>query len=371
VDRIRGEGGRARLPVLLGVALAAAITLAAYRGVMSLSRSGAAISSTKRPPTQVPTTRVSASSQQAPHSLLAPGFIPASVSFFDGKRGLVAGRISEEAGPFPGCDQGCRGLIGITADGGHTWKVIWRGPWAFDDLTTFGDRFAWATLGGCGSGSRCSRPVVFMSSDGGANWRAISDANVARFSFVSPLEGWGIEPHTDFEPRPLLRTDDGGRTWRHLPDPCPKGLYLQDLSFVSGRHGWVLCDGEPSAGQQSKAILETTDGGRVWHTRSAVVFPPDPKVVGKELPSSGYGEGIVFLPDGHGWLWMSREYSYRTTDGGRAWKPMEGIADPDVREPVAIWFGSASSGFVLLGDSELDTTLLHTVDGGVHWDRIF
>ena len=90
--------------------------------------------------------------------ILARAFVPTSMALFDDRHGLIAGHIEEEAGSLLGCPPGCRGLIGVTRDGGQSWKVSYKGPRAIADVTTFGDRLAWATIADCdGVPRQCTR----------------------------------------------------------------------------------------------------------------------------------------------------------------------------------------------------------------------
>ena len=370
---LREARRRVGLTIVLAVGLVAAIGGGAFAGIHQLISAGPERPGHRSPlPSHPGPGTVSFPTAPSPGTLLGPGFVPSSMAFFDPRHGLVAGGIGEGASPEPG-PVAFPGLVGATADGGRTWKVTLRTDWALDDVTTFGDRFAWTTLGGCGSGTRCSQPVVFASEDAGLTWSAVSHDNLARLSFVSPKDGWAIRTQSNAAPAPLAVTSDGGATWTDAGNPCPHGTLLQDVRFASRSQGWVLCTGEPGAGNQFKAVLESSDGGRTWHETSGVLFRLGKRVtMGTGLPSSGYALGIFFLANGHGWLWMSREYSYVTEDGGRSWRPMKAVSAPEVRYPLSIWFTAPPEGLVLLWDGERNAySLLRTSNGGASWQRVF
>ncbi len=369
---------RVGLTILFGLVAIAAIGAGGFATVRTLAGAGPQ-NPGHRSPTPglsaklVPTPPASMPAPSPSPRFLARAFVPTSMALFDDRHGLIAGHIEEEAGSLLGCPPGCRGLIGVTRDGGQSWKVSYKGPRAIADVTTFGDRLAWATIADCdGVLRQCTGAGILHSEDGGLTWKVIGNAGVFSPSFVSPLDGWAIRASRDVAPRKLVGSFDGGATWRDTFDPCPRSVVLQSVRFVTPRHGWVLCGGEPGAGQQAKAVLETIDGGAIWRMASAALVAPKLQLVVGGLGGSGYGHGIFFLPDGHGWLWMGREYSYFTADGGRSWKPMGDITAPDVREPVGACFTSDSSGFVLLWDSARGGySLLHTGDGGVRWEQVF
>ncbi len=64
----------------------------------------------------------------------------------------------------------------------------------------------------------------------------------------------------------LLRTTDGGRTWRRFPMPTGG-----PVEFISPATGWLTSDGQPGTYAVEK-IYVTEDGGRSW--RSETATPP-------------------------------------------------------------------------------------------------
>ena len=63
----------------------------------------------------------------------------------------------------------------------------------------------------------------------------------------------------------VLRTTDGGRTWKDVSPPGSAGLLFRDVEAQSAWRASVLSIGEGDASR----IYTTTDGGRSWRTRSS------------------------------------------------------------------------------------------------------
>ena len=157
--------------------------------------------------------------------------------------------------------------IFATADGGQTW--IDTGVTAnVLDLATVGE-VVWAITGCDPRFSSC--PVSFLVWDGTAHrWNPMRHQppvtsgplhlipTSARRAFV--VQG------TQFDTR-LVQTDDGGVTWSTLATPCPHGIGL-NVATLDGAHLWMVCSGEPGAGNQEKAVFTSSDGGGTWSLRA-------------------------------------------------------------------------------------------------------
>jgi photosystem II stability/assembly factor-like uncharacterized protein len=166
----------------------------------------------------------------------------------------------------------------------------------------------------------------------------------------------------------LLKTTDNGRTWRRIGNPCRNGwggyAWAASVSFVSVKHGWLVCTGQPGAGNQSKAVYETVDGGKRWRRIVNVYFEPRGLRDGG-LARHGYANGISFDGSGHGLLWQDGEQSYLTRNGGRAWRPISATS-ADVRIGTSGSLVSERVAFLLVQAQDRHE-LLKTSDGGRRW----
>lgn len=278
------------------------------------------------------------SGKPTPVPLSPPGFIPASIAFWDLSRGLIAGT--------DGCPQQCTGVIKATRDGGRTWQEVYRGATRVSSLSVAAGQLGWAQSATCGEAD--CRYTLLHTRDGGETWAA-SDQPVRFPSFADADHGWAVSDVG------LVATQDGGRSWQTVTSPCRNPTHeVRAVHRLSPLRGWVGCVGQPGAGQQLKAVYTTADGGRTWQAAT------DPG-------GGGYLGGLFFLPDGRGWLWETRGPTLATADGGKTWQPMA-ITRAEVVEAYSLWFASPRAGFALLRDNEARIwSLVTTTDGGRHW----
>jgi hypothetical protein len=287
--------------------------------------------------------------------------VPTSIAFWTPERGVLA---SVAYGPSSRLE----GQLAVTNDGGRTWNTRWRGGevWAVAVVPNTDE--AWASIP-AGNGCLDCPPDLLKSEDGGRSWRRAA-RGLSIPSFASPQAGYALRSR-QADAGPLLRTADGGRTWHRVPSPCKRGwaghAWSASVSFVSAEHGWLLCTGQPGAGNQAKAIYETTSAGSHWKRLVNVQFEPGNLRAGG-LSGFGYPGGISFAPGGRGLLWEGRGPTYLTTNKGRTWKPVS-VTSPEIRTGQSGWQVSRRLAYLLVQDSgrRLDYELLRTVNQGRRW----
>jgi len=210
---------------------------------------------------------------------------------------------------------------------------------------------------------------LLHSRDRGLTWQH-AKRGLSLPSFPTSRVGFALRSR-QADAGPLMRTLNGGRTWRRVRSPCHKGwgghAWAAAVSFASPRHGWLLCTGQPSAGSQSKAVYMTTTSGASWKRLVNVHFEPG-RIRSGGLLWQGYPRGISFTPSGRGILWAARDNTYRTQDGGRSWARLS-VTSPEEREGLSASLVSNRVGYLLLQDSgrRNDWELLRTNDGGRSW----
>ncbi|ORT54131.1 oxidoreductase [Streptomyces sp. CB03238] len=160
----------------------------------------------------------------------------------------------------------------------------------------------------------------------------------------------------------VLRTSDGGRSWRNVSPPGAGELEFRDIEAFDGRRAVVLAIGEGEASR----IFRTDDGGASW-TES--FRNTDPRA---------FYDCVTFFDSRHG-LAMSDpvDGKYRilsTGDGGRTWREL-----PDTGMPAALpgEAAFAASGQCLVAAGPTDVWLatgggatarvLHSADCGLNW----
>jgi photosystem II stability/assembly factor-like uncharacterized protein len=291
---------------------------------------------------------------------------PVSVAFWDRDHGLAA---------FVRYGPGNRseGHVAVTADGGKTWTIRWRGADVSGVATVPETDVGWAVVSPRPLCRVCPGKLI-RTEDGGRTWHVVGTAPwISRPSFPSPRVGFAMSSK-QADAGDLMKTVDAGRTWRRVGSPCAKGwggyAWGAALSFVSPSRGWLLCTGQPGAGSQSKALYVTSDGGRQWRRLLNAHFERGRIRLGG-LQGSGYAHGISFARSGLGLLWGSRGYSLWTADGGRHWHPVSATS-PEVREGWTGWVVSDRIAYLLVHDtgSRRAQKLLRTADAGRTWKLV-
>jgi hypothetical protein len=168
-----------------------------------------------------------------------------------------------------------------TVDGGATWKPqAVPEPAAVVALQFIDAQHGW--IAGMGGGNECwanlhpdCSEVLLRTDDGGATWRKapLAGGNFTAMRFIGPREGWamafnGCGPCND-NPNVLLHTDDGGATWlQGVVDDEPMGGAAGIMLPAGARTAWVF---------NPLDAKRTTDAGETW-TDVANPCPPTTEV---------------------------------------------------------------------------------------------
>jgi photosystem II stability/assembly factor-like uncharacterized protein len=175
------------------------------------------------------------------------------------------------------------------------------------------------------SSSPCATWIAW-SADGGGTWRQAVIANSEHESY-----GHGGEVGTLGDPSDayviagghLYVTTDAGGTWVTRTQPCGS-LDFPDYVHLSATEGaspsvWAACGGQPSAGNEEKAVYLSADDGLSWSLRSAASMGNGEVNKGK-LPGYGYIGPIDALSPTRAYMALGRLGVVFSTDGGRTWQ---------------------------------------------------
>ncbi len=254
-----------------------------------------------------------------------------AIAFWDMRRGLFA--------------RG--GTVSLTTNGGRTFRVVLRTR-RVTGMQTFGRGGAILDLDNGRS---------FRSLDGGLRWARFRHRFDA--DFLTAEIGMGYRAGQFEFVKGLVSTRDGGKSWQPLSSPCPRfASFSAAVELVTPTLGWIVCAGQPGAGQQLKAVYRTSDGGGTWRRLSGA------------LSGSGYVYGASFARDGFGLIWEGRGTLYVTRDGGSRWTAKPRVAKPELDFGAGGVALSGGRGLVLLWRGDRSERLFATRNFGHSWQLV-
>ena len=195
-----------------------------------------------------------------------------------------------------------------STDGGAAWEEVLPGKLAgYQDLYCHGQE-CWVMCGGY---------PAFHSHDGGRTWEQINFGGLLQSAFriAIPADlptpgGFTVYVAGNFgKARRLIRSDDGGSTWRLLPLPEAEAYFRYVPFFATSHLGWL--------GGPGGTVLRTDDGGESW---TSCPLPTTQEVMSLWFDQNGRGFAAVNNTD----FTHAREALYETADGGRHWTPVLG-----------------------------------------------
>ena len=188
----------------------------------------------------------------------------------------------------------------------------------------------------------------------GPSWRVLDTGSTAQFrglSAVSSQVAWASGTGGT-----VLRTTDGGRSWRSVGPPGTADLQFRDIEALDARHAAILSIGE---GEQSR-IYVTRNGGVSWTETFRNTEP------------AAFYDCLAFFDPLHG-IALSDPVNGKfriasTSDGGASW-----TVAPDAGMPPALpgEFAFAASGTCLVTASTLSHTSAWFATGGSTSARVF
>lgn len=233
----------------------------------------------------------------------------------------------------------------VTAAGDGTW--YWQNPKPFgDELDAVAmidaDR-AWAV----GYGG-----ILVRTADGGATWRRVGlpvDAVLTDIEFTDANHGWVVGAI----PPVIMATSNGGATWR-----------VQWRGAATSQWWWYSVAGR-GAVAKARAMLAASRRTRVRNKAAgkAEIGRVARAVAGRDLGARPEMPYTASFRDAlHGWVGGELGFLMQTVDGGRTW------VRRDTKTALGLYsiqFPSASVGYI----STQTDAVLKTVDGGRTWTR--
>ncbi|MDQ3245944.1 MAG: hypothetical protein M3Q52_03440 [Pseudomonadota bacterium] len=159
-------------------------------------------------------------------------------------------------------------------------------------------------------------------------------------------------------PAKLLRSVDGGESWNFIDLSDHAGMIL-DVKFVDAETGFVFAGSDKDIQQSEALILKTSDGGKSWRE----VYRSGRKLENSWKGSfvdgrTGYATVQTYDPQ------RAQQVVVKTVDGGEHWAEVPLVVDAKARQfgigfasPAIGWVGTAAGGF-------------ETRDGGASWTKV-
>jgi photosystem II stability/assembly factor-like uncharacterized protein len=233
-------------------------------------------------------------------------------------------------------------------------------------VSAVSDRVAWAS----GSAGTVLRTV-----DGGATWRRDSVPGASALDFrdvhaVSDRVAYVVSAgEAEKGLARIYKTTDAGRSWTLQYADSTPGMFFDAIAFWDADHGVAVSD--PVAGRF--VVVRTDDGGRTWTRVPPAGIPP---VAAGEAAFAAGGTCLTVAPGGHAWFGTggtSGSRVYHSADGGRTWT----VADAPVQAGnessgiFAVAFRDALHGAAVGGDyrkaREGERVAAYSADGGRTW----
>lgn len=103
-----------------------------------------------------------------------------------------------------------------------------------------------------------------LTTDGGRHWQWIKVPDHDSMDWRS-LQAFSSQQALLLNagsPAHIMRTTDGGKTWKKVYEDTTKGIFFDDIVFLDDNRGWAI--GDPIPPDAKFALINTYDGGKTW-----------------------------------------------------------------------------------------------------------
>ena len=259
---------------------------------------------------------------------------------------------------------GSEGIYGYTKDGGRSW---YTDSLRWDTLKPHFRSIA-VTADAVYLLSIASPALLFRSTDEGKSWLNVyREDDPAAFydamTFWDAQNGIAMGDPTD-GCLSVIRTRDGGRTWRKLscdvlpPAADGEAAFAASNSNVTvfGDHAWIVSGGADAR------VFHTTDRGESWDVFETPIVSGGQMTGIYTVDFADAQRGIIFGGD---WNDKTRNTQNKavTTDGGRTWQLVADGQTPGYRSCVQ--YAPGTNGQLILAVGIPGTS--YSLNGGQSW----
>lgn len=236
---------------------------------------------------------------------------------------------------------------------------------------------------------------LYITQDNGETWTNISPAASLQFAetpeygrdifFLDPNHGFIIRNPKGSEDTIMLRTTDGGATWKVTS--FPENNVVSAMYFTDPAHGWMLSETDGSFLEGRYSLYATEDGGLSFENptgldngfelRISSSTAPRPS----DEPISDDNLSITFTSVQHGFIGDTQEgypRLFMTEDGGLTWEEngqffnrnKYSTCESFTMGTISFFSENKQEGWVPIGCSRGDTTKYNgyfTEDAGHTW----
>lgn len=252
---------------------------------------------------------------------------------------------------------GSKGWVGITTDGGGNWKMLQvNGYEKYDFRSLHAFSSTTAIIANAGAPA-----YILRTEDAGTTWSLIYK-NEDTAAFFDGTDFWdnkeGIIYGDPLKGRMMLmRTSDGGKTWKELPGPV---LARGEASFAASGTT-IRCMGKSkvviATGGKVSRLWISEDKGNSWKSRKTPILQGESS---QGIFSMVFvGDDAIIVGGDYKNDSLRKDHVFYTHNGGRHWKK-PATSTGGYRECVA-W--SSSKIFIAVGPGGMDIT----DDGGKTW----
>ncbi|MEI6880073.1 MAG: YCF48-related protein [Bacteroidota bacterium] len=234
---------------------------------------------------------------------------------------------------------------------------------SYRGLSVVNDRIAWV------SGTHGKVGITY---DGGETWKFNTVKNHEKFDFrdIEAFDSLNAVIMGAGSPAHFLKTTDGGKTWKVTYTNERSEIFFDGMDFWDQNHGIAFSDPVDS----KIFIIETNNGGQTWIPLPNYILPT---VLDSEAGFAASGSSIQCLPKGYVVIGTGgkKAHLYIGSNYGKNWtrkstpisqgKPSAGI--------FSLYFSNNESGIIVGGDyledkNSTDNCFI-TTNSGTFWKK--